>query len=64
MFHVDENVEVDVRALIYVPDKLILGVCFPDFEIENDHPHVTLLVSDGWAPVVSNNILQATCGKG
>ena len=27
-------------------------------------PHITLMVSDGWAPVLSNSIIQATCGKG
>jgi hypothetical protein len=24
-----QEIDVDVRALIYVPDKLIAGVCFP-----------------------------------
>lgn len=63
-FQEGEDVEVDVRAIIYVPDKLIAGICFPDFEIENEHPHVTMMVSEGWSPVLSNSLISATCGKG
>ena len=53
-----------MRAIIYVPDKLVAGICFPQIEIENAFPHITLMVSEGWAPVLSNSIIQATCGKG
>lgn len=55
---------VEIRALIYVPDKVIAGICFPDFEIENEYPHLTMMVSEGWAPVLSNSVIQSTCGKG
>lgn len=57
------SVSVQVRALIYVPDKLVAGIVFPQTEIENEFPHVTLMVSPGWAPVTSNAIIKATCGK-
>jgi hypothetical protein len=53
-----------VRAIIYVPDKLIAGVCFPDFDIENEFPHVTMMVSEGWAPVLSNALIKETCSRG
>jgi len=55
---------IDIKALIYIPDKIIAGVCFPEFDIENIYPHLTLVISEGWAPVMSNTILTATCGKG
>ena len=55
---------VEIRAVIYVPEKLVAGVCFPDCDIENEFPHLTLMVSQGWAPVMSNSIIKATCGRG
>ena len=61
-FHQEgKAVQVEIRAVIYVPEKLVAGICFPDCEIENEFPHITLMVSQGWAPVMSNAIIQATC---
>jgi hypothetical protein len=37
-------VKVDVRAIIYVPEKIVAGICFPDIEVENAYPHMTLMV--------------------
>ena len=54
---------MEIRALIYVPDKLVAGICFPDAEIENEFPHLTLMVSQGWSPVMSNAVIKATCGR-
>jgi len=56
-------VRIVIRAVIYVPEKLVAGICFPDCEIENEFPHLTLMVSQGWAAVMSNSVIQATCGK-
>ena len=57
-FHQEgRDVQVEIRAIIYVPDKLVAGICFPDCEIENEFPHVTLMVSQGWAPVLSNAVI-------
>jgi len=47
-----------------VPEKLVAGICFPAAEIENEYPHLTLMVSQGWAPVLSNAVITATCGRG
>lgn len=55
---------MEFRALVYVPDKLIAAVCFPNFEVENRFPHCTLLTSEGWAPVLSNTLLETTCDRG
>ena len=63
-FHQEgKDVSVQIRALIYVPDHLVAGICFPEAEIENEFPHLTLMVSQGWAPVMSNAVIKATCGK-
>lgn len=63
-FQEGQDVAVEVRAFIYVPDKLVAGICFPQIEVENAFPHITLMVSDGWAPVLSNAVITATCGPG
>ena len=45
-FHQEgKEVQVQIRALVYVPEKLVAGLCFPDCEIENDYPHLTMMVS-------------------
>jgi len=62
-FQEGKPVDVDIRAVIYVPDKLVAGICFPKAEIENEFPHMTLLVSEGWAPVMSNSVIKATCAR-
>ena len=54
------RVDIDIRAIVYIPDKIITGVCFPDFEVQNEMPHVTLMVSEGWPPVLSNQLLTLT----
>ena len=50
-----------IRALVYIPDRICFGICFPEFNIENKYPHVTLAVSQDWAPVMSNTILTSQC---
>ena len=44
-FQEDKSVTVEIRAVVYVPDRLVAGICFPLTEIENEFPHVTLMVS-------------------
>lgn len=54
---------MEIRAVIYVPDKLVTGICFPQTDIENEFPHLTLMVSQGWAPVLSNSVIKAVCAE-
>lgn len=63
-FKPGQPIDVEIRAVVYVPDKLICGVCFPNYEIENWFPHLTMMISDGWAAMMSNSVLNATCNKG
>ena len=62
-FNQGEMVNVTISAIVYIPDKIIVGIVFPKFEIENEFPHVTLMVSKGWKPVESNAVIAATCAK-
>ena len=49
-----------MRALLFVPGKIMTGVCFPDAMIENRFPHMTLLLNK-WLAKNSNDALEATC---
>ena len=49
--HVDDvEVTVEIVALIIVPNKIITGICFPNYTIHNRCPHVTLMTNE-WKPV-------------
>ena len=63
-FEEDIPVSVDIRAVVYVPDSIVVGVAFPKIACENEFPHMTMMVSNSWKPMDSNAVLQATCSKG
>ena len=49
--HVDDvEVTVEIVALIIVPNKIITGICFPNYTVQNRCPHVTLMTNE-WKPV-------------
>jgi hypothetical protein len=53
--------EIEVKAILYVPGRIASGVCFPDpqrLRVKNQCPHLTLKVGS-WAPVQSNSLLEA-----
>ena len=54
---------MEIRAIVYIPDKIVVGICFPECEIDNEFPHLTMMVSNGWKPVDSNAVIKATCAK-
>ena len=61
-FHQEVNmIPIQIRAVIYIPNKLMIGICFPQCNIENQFPHLTLKVSQGWSPGLSNSVIEATC---
>lgn len=49
-------------ALIIVPGKIITAICFPDHQVENRCPHITLLTNE-WPAKNSNDVLQETCAN-
>jgi hypothetical protein len=55
-------------AIVYVPGRILTGVVFiedpVDTQIDNEYAHMTLALAGGWSPVLSNNILKATCSFG
>lgn len=53
---------IPVRALIFVPGKIMTAVCFPTTPVENKIPHMTLLLG-AWQAKNSNDALEATCLK-
>jgi hypothetical protein len=53
-------VKVKIIAVVIVPGKIIVGICFPNYNIDNRCPHVTLLYNE-WAPKESNTVLENTC---
>jgi len=55
-----EYVEVEIVAVVVVPSKIVVGVCFPGYPTDNKCPHVTLLTND-WKPKDSNAVLEQTC---
>ena len=62
-FEEGKHVEVEIRALVYIPDKIMTAVCFPKCEIENKYPHITLVLGK-WKARQSNDALEGTAGKG
>lgn len=57
------EVPVTIYAFVLVPNKIVTGICFPDYPVENRCPHVTLMVNE-WKPVMSNSVLEAACTRG
>lgn len=63
-----EGVEMDIEvtAVAYVPNKIYTGICVIDqskVKVENAFPHLTLLTGD-WKPVKSNDLLENLFGRG
>lgn len=46
-----------------MPNRIVVGVCFPKHAVENWYPHMTLMISSGWPAVTSNAVLNAVISK-
>lgn len=57
------SIPIEIKAVLFVPDRILTGICFPKYEIDNEFPHMTLMVKK-WPPVNSNKVLEATCKQG
>ena len=62
-FKEKERVDVEVRAVILVADRIMTAVCFPKYEVANEFPHMTLFLQK-WKAVQSNLALESTCSEG
>ena len=52
---------IEIEAVVFVPGKIICGICFfdsNDIQIENEYPHLTMMVS-GFQPKHSSDVLAA-----
>ena len=59
-FKNNQMFDVEIMALVVVPDKIVTGVCFPGCEVENKCPHVTIALNQ-WEAVMSNALLEKSC---
>ena len=62
-FEEDVEVDVEVRALLVAPDKIMTGVVFTKHAVENSCPHLTLMINQ-FAPKHSNDLLEACFTRG
>jgi len=62
-FKEGEKHDIEIKGIIYVPKKILVGICFPKANCGNKFPHMTLLLGQksGFKAFHSNNILEATC---
>lgn len=62
-FQPQVEVPVEILALVIVPNKIVTGICFPQHEVSNRCPHVTLMTNE-WKPAMSNSLLEESCARG
>ncbi len=58
-----QEVQIEIGAVVYVEGCILTAICFPQVEIDNKCPHVTLMTSS-WEPRMSNLALETTCLPG
>ena len=37
------------------------AICFPSSQVDNEFPHMTLMIGGNWTPKLSNEVLIKTC---
>ena len=52
------DVDVTVPALIYIPGSILIAICFPPVPVENDFPHITLMLCNKMKARMSNDVLK------
>jgi hypothetical protein len=62
-FEKDKGITVDVRGLVYIPEKIIFCICFPDTPVENQFPHMTTLLGE-YSAKHSNDVMKELFGSG
>ena len=55
--------ELSISAIIYVPGRILTAICFPNLPIENEYPHMTLMLGNNWAAKLSNSVLIESCKR-
>jgi hypothetical protein len=62
-FETGKNVTVNIRGMIYIPEKIITCICFPDTPVENKFPHMTTLLGE-YSAKHSNDVLTSLFDEG
>ena len=57
-FREGEQVEVHVRAVVFVPGSLVCAVTFQEQEVKNAIPHITVLLKGRASAKQSNDVLE------
>ena len=57
----DELYTVRILALIFVPNRILIGIIKTDAKIDNKFPHMTFFTLRGWEAFISNAIVHETC---
>ena len=55
------EVQVRVPAVIFVPNKVLIAICFSLEPINNKFPHFTLFVQDNKEEEIANKVVLNTC---
>jgi len=59
-----KQVTFGIRGVLYVPGRILTGIAFLKADVENQFPHMTLMISQKFAAVTSNEVLKKTCDQG
>eukprot|EP00347_Sterkiella_histriomuscorum_P011394 403372627 len=62
-FEENQDVPVEIRAVVYCKGKIVTSLCRPQIEVQNRIPHMTTMLFNV-AAKFSNDILESTCIKG
>ena len=56
------HVKVRIQAVIYIPNRVLIGICFPEGDIGMSvkYPHITLFLQYQYSMDYSNIIIKAT----
>ena len=52
---------IRIRAMIYIPGKIMIGLTFPNDEVEDKIPYMTMMESHDFTADYSYPLIQATC---
>lgn len=54
-------INVQVVGIVYVPGKMMAGLCFPKAHVEGPVPHMGLILWEGWDASLAMAVVHETC---
>ena len=63
------EVMVSIPAVIFVPNRVLIALCFPEFDeefkecikVDNEFPYMTLFIHKAWDAYTSNRVVSQVC---